>query len=172
MGQQFNEHSSILPEDFDGDFYFSNPDTEEFIGMWGSKAYHYAPQARSKMVIRGAAPEEVQQIRKKFAKELGERMFFKSAKAKQLEGIEHMANGEPVMRSIHQANTYSERELAPYIQACLDELPITRATMTEIQPDADIEEKLTKDEDGDLVSRAVRNKESLKEKVFKDAPTA
>lgn len=169
MGQ-FNEHSNILPDDFDGDFYFSNPDDEEFVGMWGGKAYHYAPQTRSKMVIRGAAPEEVQQIRKKFAKDLGVKMFFKSEKAKQMQSVERMANGEPVMRSFKQANTYSENELAPYIQACLDPLPVTRAIVTDA-PRENIEEKLTKDEDGELVSRAVKNRESLKEKVFKDEPS-
>lgn len=171
MGQQFNEHSNVLPEGFDGDFWFSNPTDEEFIGKWGSKAYHFAPQTRSKMVIMGAAPEEVQQIRKKFAKELGEKMFFKSAQGKKLEGIEKNNVGEPVFRSFKQANTYSENELKPFIQACLDPLPHARVSISDA-PKENIEERLHRDEDGELMTRAVKNRESLKEKVFQgDAPT-
>ena len=168
MAEQYNTNSP-LPPDFDGDFFFSNPDTEEFIGKWGGKEYHYAPQTRSKMIIRGAAPEEVQQIRKKFAKELGERMFFASQKAKQMVGIERQSNGEPVMRSIHQANVYSDADLKPYIQACLDELALKSATVTDA-PKSPIEEKLHRDEDGELVSRAVKDRQPLHEKVFKGEP--
>lgn len=171
MGQQYNDYSNILPEGFDGDFWFSNPDNEEFIGKWGGKAYHFARQTRSKMVIMGAAPEEVQQIRKKFARDLGEKMFFKSAQSKKMEAIEKNAAGEPVFRSFKQANSYSENELKPFIQACLDPLPHARATITDA-PKENIEEKLTKDEDGELITRAVKQRDSLKEKVFNNAPTA
>lgn len=167
MGQYNDYESGTLPEDFDGDFYFSNPDDEDFTGMWGSKAYTFAKGTRSKMIIRGAAPEEVQQIRKKFGKELGERMFFKSQKAQQMAGIEKMANGEPVFRSIHQANSYSDSDLKPFIQMCLDPLPDAKLGVADVRVD-NTEEKLTRDEDGELVSRAVRNRESLKDKVFKD----
>ena len=168
---QYNEvGQNVLPADFDGDFFFSNPDDEEFIGKWGGKAYHFAPQTRSKMVIFKASPEEVQQIRKKFARELGNKMFFKSEKAKQMTAIERQSNGEPVFRSIHQANTYSDADIAPYTQACLDPLPIVKAPVSDIEK-PDIRDVLHRDEDGDLVTLAVKERQSLTEKVFKDSPT-
>lgn len=178
---QFNEHVMGLPADFDGDFYFTNPrgtviagnQTEEkvFIAKWGGKEYHFSPMTRAKMIIRGATPEEVNQIRKKFAKDLATEMFFETQRAKQMEGIERQANGEPVMRSIHQANVYSDSDLKPYIQACLDPLPVGRVEVVDAVKER-VEDKLTRDEDGEIVSRAVRNREPLKEKVFKDDPTS
>ncbi len=170
MAQYNDVGQNVLPADFDGDFYFSNPDDEEFIGKWGGKAYRYAPQTRSKMIISKASPEEVQQIRKKFARELGNKMFFKSEKAKQMTTIERQSNGEPVFRSIHQANTYSDADIAPYTQACLDPLPLARASVSEAVKE-DIVEKLHRDEDGDLVTLAVKERQSLTDKVFKDNPT-
>ena len=167
---QYNEvGQNVLPADFDGDFFFSNPDDEEFIGKWGGKAYHFQPQTRSKMIISKASPEEVQQIRKKFARELGNKMFFKSQKATQMTAIERQSNGEPVFRSIHQANTYSDSDIAPYTQACLDPLPLTRAAITDVVKE-DVIEKLSRDEDGDLRSIPVKEKQSLSDKVFKGDP--
>jgi hypothetical protein len=166
-----NEHESSLkydtelPEDFDGTFSFTNPDDKEFIGIWGKKEYHFPPQTSSPIIILDASPLEVQQIRKKFAKDLAEQMFWKSkgyaALAKQ-EGTPGNRN----MNSIHQAGSYSLNDLEPFIQMCLRPLEKARANVRTIQT-TPMEQQLSRNDDGELNSAVVDGKTSLKEKALK-----
>ena len=71
-------HEPVLPEDFDGTFRFTNPSEEDFIGEWGSKEYHFPAGKTVPMVMPEYSPIEIQHIRKKFAKNLAEREFYKS----------------------------------------------------------------------------------------------
>lgn len=168
--QSMNENSTLkydteLPEGFDGRFFFTNPDTEEFVGIWGKKEYHFAPRTTSPITILDASPLEVQQIRKKFAKDLGQKMFWKSkgyAALRKQEGTP----GNRTMNSIHQAGSYSDSDLAEFIQACLEPLTEDTAKVRTIQTKP-LEETLSRNDDGALNTGVVDAKTSLKEKALK-----
>lgn len=157
--------NNVLPENFTGMFYFTNPSSEDFVGKWGNKAYTYPAMKTTPMVIVDATPLEVQNIRKKFAKELAEREFFKSDKYEQMRSTEgvRMPNGmiNPTMNSMKQANLYSEGDLKGYIQKCLDPLPIAQQSVRDLPKD-NIMEKLSRDPEGELNTTVVQQKGSLK----------
>lgn len=153
-----------LPEDFDGVFRFTNWANEEFIGIWGGKQYHFPANSTSPMIIPEHSPLEIQHIRKKFARDLAEREYFKSKNYETLRGQE----GEPGNRrlnSIHQAGSYGLNELTPFIQRCLEPLPITKATVTAVEKPS-LEEILTKNDEGALNTEAIDKKTSLKKKAL------
>ncbi len=154
-----NNDKNVLPEDFDGTFRFTNPDDEEFIGKWGGKAYIFPPQKTVPMIIMDASPLEIQNIRKKFAKELAEKMFFKGDKYK------GQVETRGTLNSIHQAGVYSESDLKVYIQQCLTALPRASQKVTEL-PKENMEEKLHKDEEGELITTVVDKKTSLRKKAL------
>ena len=152
---------TTLPENFDGNFYFTNWSDEEFTGKWGGKAYTYPPNKTSKMIIMDATPLEIQSIRKKFAKEFAEREYFKSPDAKKKQTQEKNPDGTPRFNSFQQAGVYTLSDLTSYIQRCLDPLPLATQIVSEVTKE-DIEDKLSRDEDGELNTVAVRPKQSLK----------
>jgi len=156
---------TILPEDFDGVFKFTNYSDEEFIGVWGKKQYAFPPNATSPMIIPEHSPLEVQNIRKKFAKELAEREFFKSSKYEHLRSPEGTL-GNRTMSGIQTANTYTLDDLAPFIQAALRPLEVKMAKVT-LKKEAPLEDKLSRDDDGDLRTKPVDQKESLTAKAQK-----
>lgn len=143
-----DQFSTVLPEDFNGTFYFTNASDEDFTALWGGKAYTYPAKKTTPMIIYNATPLEVQNIRKKFAKEYAEREFFKSERAKQMTAVER-TNGVPSLNSIHQANVYSDNELKAYIQQCLEPLEIAKPIVQEVVKE-NIEDRLTRDEDGEI----------------------
>lgn len=158
--------NTVLPADFDGVIRFTNPYSEDFTGFWNSKGYTFKAMTTSPMIIHDATPVEVMHIRKKFAKELAEREFFKTDKAKKLESIERNPDGTPRLNSVMMANSYNlDSDLAPLIQKCLEPLPISKVIVTEI-PKENIEEKLSKDEEGNLRTTVVDKKVSLKKKAL------
>ena len=150
---------TVLPENFDGTFYFTNWSDENFVGKWGGKEYHYPAQTSSKMVLPEHSPLEIQQIRKKFAKDLAEREFYKSSGYDVLRGQEGTP-GNRVMNSIHQAATYSMDDLTPFIQKCLEPLTVAQATVKQTEG-IRLEEKLSKNEDNELNSAVVRSDKDL-----------
>jgi len=157
-----NTFSNVLPEDFSGTFYFTNPSDEDITCFWGKKGYTYPAMKTVPMVIVDATPLEIQSIRKKFAKELAEREFFKSEKYEALRSSEgdKDKNGviHPLMGSFNQARQYSESDLTSYIQKCLDPLPLAKQVITQVVTEP-IEEKLSRDEDGELNTQvAVKGK--------------
>jgi hypothetical protein len=100
---------------FNGQFVFSNPDTEDFTGMWNGTAYTFKALSTSPFYILDANPIETQEIRKQFARKLGERMFGKSKKYIQLEKD---SEGKPVPKFYDYA-----REIQPFVDQCLKPLP-------------------------------------------------
>lgn len=156
---------SVLPEDFDGTFKFTNWTDEDFIGIWGKKEYRYPANSTSPMILPEHSPLEIQHIRKKFAKDLAEREFFKDQSYKTLSNQEGTP-GNRTMNSIHQAATYSMDTLTPFIQKALKPLPISKAIVTEVE-ETPLEEKLSRNEDGEINTQAVDRKASLKEKALK-----
>lgn len=114
------KNDSVLPADFDGVFRFTNASDREFVGMWNKISYAYPPMSTSPMIISGATPEEVQHIRRKFARDYAEREFYLSERYKTL-------NSQALPGSGNTAAIYTEADLAPYIQQCLEPLPAARA---------------------------------------------
>lgn len=165
---------SVLPADFDGVFRFTNWTDEDFVGKWGGKEYRFSSGTTSPMVIPEHSPLEIQHIRKKFAKDLAEREFYKSKGYSVLQKQEG-TSGNRVLNSIHQAAAYTLNELTPFIQKCLEPLPVSQAFVTR-QSLERVEDKLTKNDDGELNTGAVskdkdlealaKGKLSLEEKVF------
>lgn len=160
--QQFENK---LPEDFDGVFRFTNFSDEEFIGKWNSKGYVFPAKSTTPMHILDATPLEVQTIRKKFARELAEREFFKSQKAKTMEAQEKGSDGSPRFNSIQMAQTYDDSHLANFIQQCLTPLPIAKPAAFDL-PTEKVEDKLHKDNDGQPLTEAVAPNSSLKHRVL------
>lgn len=161
------KYETVLPEDFNGVFTFTNPTPEDFIGKWGGKEYRYPAMTTSPMIIPEHSPLEIQNIRKKFAKDLGEQQFFKSSGYKSLQSQERNNDNSPRLNSIHMAGTYSMNDLISFIQQCLKPLPVSKAIVTEMQKDK-LEDKLSRDDDGELNTVAIDKKTSLKEKAFKN----
>ena len=175
--EELMKPSSTLPEDFDGYFYFTNDSDDEFIGKWGSKEYHFAPRTTSAIIIPTETPLNIQQIRKKFARDWAEREYGRSQAFQKLKELEHNPDGTPRLNSFHTANQYSETDLIEYIQRCLKPLPKSRISITDAE-NVPIESKLSVDESGALNSAAIDDKGSdlkdlatgeLKEKLRKKA---
>lgn len=143
---------SILPPDFDGVFRFTNFTDEDFSARWDNVEYTYPALKTTPMIIPGATPEQVQHIRKKFAKELALREFYKTEKFKNLNSTS--PGGVPAI--------YAEQDLAPLIQRCLEPLPLAQAAIKQI-PRMD-ETKLRKDSKGRNVTRVLDKDESLLDK--------
>lgn len=160
------DFENVLPEDFDGTFKFTNDSDEDFTGKWGGKEYTFPARTTSPMVIFEATPLEIQQIRKKFAKDWAEREFIKSDAFKFLMKQERNADGTAKLNSFHAAGSYGLDQLTPYIQRCLKPLTNAKAKVTKVvRPQ--LEESLHKDEEGDLVTQAVDKGISLKDKFKK-----
>jgi len=160
------KYESVLPENFDGTFRFTNWTDEDFVGKWGSKEYRFPAGTTSPIIIFNQTPLEIQQIRKKFAKDLAEREFYKSQGYQKLQNQERNNDGSPRLNSIQQAGTYSLDTLSPYIQKCLEPLPVSKATVREVSQEP-LENKLSRSESGELNTEAIDKKLSLKEKALK-----
>lgn len=153
-----------LPPDFDGVFRFTNPSKDEFIGKWGGKEYLFPAESTVPIVINEHSPLEIQHIRKKFARDLAEREWYKSKGYKTLSNQE----GKPGMRtfnSIFQAATYTITDLEPYIQACLKPLKVG-AMLSRPAEKTNLEDKLKRNDDGSLMTEALDQKTSLKQKAL------
>lgn len=165
MEQNILTYESVLPRDFDGTFKFTNWTEEDFIGKWGSKEYRYPAGTSSPMIILDQTPLEIQSIRKKFAKDLAEREYFKSQQYQKLLAQEKNNDGSVRLNSIHQAGTYSLETLTPYIQKCLSPLPLSEAQVTESVKEP-LEDKLSRNDEGEVNTKAIDSKVSLKKKAL------
>lgn len=157
-------YESVLPEDFDGTFRFSNPSDEDFVGAWNNKEYLFPARSTVPMVMAEHSPIEIQHIRKHFAKKLAEREFYKSKEYTVMKGQEGTA-GERRFNSIHQAATYTLSDLEPYIKQCLQ--PLDEAQLTSKPAESPkVEEKLTRNDDGGYNTEAIDSKTSLRNKAL------
>ncbi len=154
----------VLPPDFDGVFRFSNPFDEDFIGVWNKKEYLFPAGTMTPMIIPEHSPLEIQHIRKKFAKDLAEQEFYKSKGYKTLRGQEGKP-GNRNLNSIHQAAAYTLDDLVPYIQMCLKPLKQGQILSKPLKT-TPMEDKLTRNDDGQLNSEAIDSKTSLKQKAL------
>lgn len=140
-------NDNILPEGFDGVFRFTNRSDEDFFARWNSIEYKFLAGTMSPMIISGESPENVQQIRKKFAHELAEREFYKSQKFQYMNSPER--GDKPAL--------YTEADLAPFIQQCLEPLPVVQASARIVK---EVNERVfKKDEDGNPVTKVLKSKQ-------------
>jgi hypothetical protein len=159
-------YESTLPENFDGVFRFTNWTDEDFVAKWGSKEYRFPAKTTSPIFIPNQTPLEIQQIRKKFALDLAQKVFGSTELYNRLIAQERNPDGSARLNSIQQAGSYSLNDLAPYIQRCLEPLPAAKAEVTDA-PIEPIENKLTRNEDGELNTEAIDKKTSLRERALK-----
>lgn len=144
------KNDMTLPKDFDGVFKFTNFTDRDFSAKWNNIEYTFPAMSTSPMVILGETPENVQHIRKKFARELAEREFYSTDKFKYMNAPER---GE-------KPAIYSDSDLAPFVQRCLEPLPIVNATMTKLPRDS--ENNYKKDEKtGENVTKPIEAGTSL-----------
>ncbi len=143
---------TILPADFDGTFRFTNFSDEDFVGKWNNVAYTFPAQKTIPLIILGETPEGVQYVRKKFARDLAEREYFRSDKYKSLI-VGDKSN------SITGGIGYTDSDLTPLIQRCLEPLPLAQAAIKALPKDNDA--KYRKDKRGKPVSRILDDGESL-----------
>jgi len=150
MNPQYNKpEDSILPDDFDGVFKFTNHTDEDFTAKWNKVEYTF-PANKTSPMIMNFTPVEIQAIRKKFARELATREFYKTAKFKKMN--EHVPGGTP--------STYTDADLTEFIQKCLSPLPIVNAK-TKVVKTRDLEDVNSRDEDGELLTSVIDQKKSL-----------
>lgn len=157
-------YESVLPPDFDGTFRLSNPSDEDFEGVWNGRRYLFPAGTTAPIVMADHSPLEIQHIRKKFAKDLAEREWFKSKGYKTMSDQEGKP-GNRVFNSIHQAATYTLKDLEPYIQKCLKPLEAS-ALLSKPVEKRPLEESLHKNDEGQPVTQAIDGKTSLRKKAL------
>ncbi len=158
------KYESVLPSDFNGVFEFSNYSDEDFVGVWGGEAFTFPSHKRSPMIMTKYSPLEVQHIRKKFAKDLAEREFFKSREYRVLADQEGVP-GHRTMNSFTHAAAYNLSDLAPFIQRALEALPNAKAEVSQA-PKRELEKELSRNEDGELNTESISTKVSLRKKAL------
>lgn len=156
---------TVLPKDFDGTFRFTNWTNEDFIGRWDGKNYLFRAGTTSPIIMPNQTPVEIQNIRKKFAKDLATREYERGADFARLLKQEKNDDGSPRLNSMHMAGTYPLEALTPYIQKCLEPLPVSQAQVSfaETTP---LEDKLSRNEEGELNTVAIDKKVSLRKKAL------
>lgn len=158
------KYESVLPSNFDGSFRFSNPSDEDFVGIWGGVQYLFPAGTTVPIVMHNQTPLEVQHIRKKFAKDLAEREWFKSKGYKTLSNQEGKV-GNRTFSSFHQAAAYTVKDLEPYIRDCLTLLPESKLTSRTVET-VSVEDKIHRKEDGSFTTEAIDSKTSLRAKAL------
>lgn len=144
-----NNEPNVLPADFDGVFRFTNFTENDFSAKWNNVEYTFPALKTTPMIIGGATPEEVQNIRKKFARELAILCFYGTAK---FEGMNSPDKGRnPAL--------YTDGDLASFIQRCLEPLPAAQIKSRKLP--SDDENKYSKDEEGKPITRVLKKNESL-----------
>lgn len=142
------QEKNVLPVDFDGVFRFTNYRDSEFKAKWDSVEYTFPAMKTSPMIIPGCTPEQVQSIRKKFAKEFAIEEWYKTPKFIGMNNIS--PGGTPAL--------YTDSDLAPFIQKCLEPLPMAQAA-TRVIPKQD-DSILSRDNKGRPVTRIIDGAEN------------
>lgn len=143
------QENNVLPADFDGVFRFTNFTDKDFKAKWNNVEYTFPALKTTPMIISGQTPEEIQHIRKKFAKELAILEWYKTPK---FVGMNNVGlGGTPAL--------YTDSDLAPFIQRCLEPLPIAQMKV-KVLPKAD-ESHFSKDSKGRNVTKVLEKDESL-----------
>lgn len=116
------------PEDFDGVFRFTNATEEDFKTLWNNVEYVYPAGKTVPMVIANSSLEEIQSIRKKFAKRLAEREYYKSKDFRKIaNGLKDPSMGRNVIQS-----SVDETLMQEYVNQCLEPLEIGHQKMKKL----------------------------------------
>lgn len=117
----------------EGMFYFTNPTAREFTALWNNKEYRFPPKSTVPLIIANEPPENVQYIRKQFAKRLAVQEYMQTKDFKKREN------------AVYVPATYNEdAELAPMIQACLTPMPKAHAAVKDLPKETEENYKGTK----------------------------
>lgn len=144
MAETYNEEGrNILPQDFDGIFKFTNFTNEDFVAKWDSVEYKFPANLTSPMIMN-FTPVEIQNIRKKFARELAIREYYKTENFKTKDSPNQG----------YRPPLYSDADLKPFIQKCLSPLPVAQAEITIIPRKGNVENMKT-DKKGKPVSKVI-----------------
>lgn len=117
----------------DGVFYFTNPglvksrteegdETLDWSHLWNNVEYTFKAKTTVPLIIRNSTPEEIQEIRKRFARDYGQAWFHQTKRYKELS-----KKGE-----LHPAGYNEDAEFGKVIQMCLTPLPKSQPKITEI----------------------------------------
>lgn len=112
--------------EFDGVFRFTNATKEDFKVLWNNKEYLFPAGTCCPMIIPGESLENIQEIRKRFAYKLALKQFHES---KDYKGMVKMGRDLPP--------TYDDKILEPWIEQCLNPLPISKVTVKELSKNND-----------------------------------
>ena len=160
--QDVMERIKMLPENFDGVVRFTNWSDEDFTGRWNSKDYEFKANTTSPLFIAEHSPLELLNIVKKFALDLAVREWGKSEWTKDALKRERNSDGSPRGYGMSVASTYSIDQLAPLIQKGLYIYSESKAKVSEaLRPN--VEAKLHKDEEGKIVTKAVKKGASMRD---------
>lgn len=103
----------------DGVFYFTNPGKEDWTARWNNKDYLFKAGTTVPLIIANEPPENIQEIRKRFAKRYAQHVLHQQKDFKKKENAQYIPA------------TYDEDTvLAPMIQACLTPLPKSSAVVS------------------------------------------
>jgi hypothetical protein len=160
--QNVMERVKMLPENFDGIVRFTNWSDEDFTGRWNSKDYFFKANTTSPLFIPEHSPLETLNIVKKFALDLAVREWGKSQWTKDALKRERNADGSPRTQGMGGAASYSVDQLSPLIQKGLYLYPSSKAQMSEVEK-VKIEDKLHRDDDGKIVTKAIKKGASMRE---------
>lgn len=157
------KYESVLPENFDGVFRFSNWSDEDFKGIWNKKEYLFPANSTVPLIISEHSPIEIQHIRKKFAKDLAEREFYRSKSYKTLSDQEGKS-GDRRFNSIHQAAQYNMSDLEVFIKKGLE--PLKEAKLSSKPAESvNVEDKIHRNDDGSFSTEAIDKNTSLRAKA-------
>lgn len=122
----------------DGVFYFTNPgifkmknregvETKDFTALWNNKEYTFKEKTTVPLVIANEPPENIQHIRKLFAKKYAQSWFHQTKRYKDL-----------VKQGKNLPATYNEdSEFQDVIQSCLTPLPKGQLEVKEMPKDSE-----------------------------------
>lgn len=117
----------------DGVFYFTNPglvkskttegdETLDWTGFWNNKEYTFKANTTVPLVIANEPPENIQEIRKRFARKYGQDWFHQSKRYKELS-----------KKGGYTPAGYNEdTEFGHIIQQCLKPLPKSQIIVKEL----------------------------------------
>lgn len=116
-------------EEFGGVFYFTNPTKKDSKRLWNNKEYTFPAESTVPLIIPSEPLENIQEIRKRFAKDLALERLYDGEKVVDANGnilfdylkAKEMGGGLPP--------TFDEKILESFIQECLKPLPIKRASV-------------------------------------------
>lgn len=118
--------------EFSGVFMFTNPMKRKWVHLWNNKEYSFEPESTSPLIIQNETLENIQEIRKRFAKDNAIERLYEGEKVYARDGktvvfdykkAKEMGNGIPP--------TFDEKILEPMIEECLKPFPIKKVGVKE-----------------------------------------